>query len=326
MIIAQIISTVANLPEGASALQSSISALEIEIAKLDKSSEGLEWWLAGFTLAVLIGVALEIFVVKHDHDEEMEAWHLCELIPKKPSLKKLKLEVASVVLVVLGIFGELAIGLWISHISGRLREKNGLLRSASDQLLALVTQQAGSAEHSAASAEASVKAVGAEADKVKKEVRAVGGAAASIDAQVLATQALLSARMLQNREKLSSELKAKYRGREIILPSYIGDQEAWGLCTQLWHVAKDAEMNPKDECGTAPLTVPLASPGTISGPDVDETVRLSGLITSIGKLGFWSGVKAPVLTIFVGKKMDFVISQARGVPVKKQKSKATAKP
>jgi hypothetical protein len=139
--IAHLICVLSNLPNDTSALQSSISALEREIATLDKSSGSWEWPLAGCTLVVAIGVAMEIFVVQRDHKEEMEEWHVCELVPKRPSLTKVCLEIASVVLVTAGILGELGIGLWISHINGDLRSKNSQLRTNSDQLVALLTKE-----------------------------------------------------------------------------------------------------------------------------------------------------------------------------------------
>jgi len=150
--IAHLIWIFSNLPSDASALQSSISALERELATLDSRSGSWDWCLAGFTLLVAVGVGMEIIVVIKDHTAEMEEWHLCELIPKKPSLVKLGLEITSIILVTIGILGELGTGLWISHINSQLRVKSEELRSKSDQLLALVTKEAGDAKASADSA------------------------------------------------------------------------------------------------------------------------------------------------------------------------------
>jgi hypothetical protein len=89
-----------------------------------------------------------------------------------------------------------------------------------------------------------------------------------------------------------------------------------------------AEMNPKNECGWEQLEVPLTSPLAISGPDVDETMKLADLISHIGGLAVISAIKAPALTIFVGVKSPFIIGQARGVkaPTKKPIKKQAAKP
>ncbi len=101
--------------------------------------------LAGFTLLVAVGVMMEILVLQEDHNEEIEGWHLCKLIPNKPSLRKLGLEIVSILLVTIGILGELGVGLWVSHINGQLRIKTEELRGESDQLIVLVTQQVGDA-------------------------------------------------------------------------------------------------------------------------------------------------------------------------------------
>jgi hypothetical protein len=153
VMIAHLICIPSNLPSEASALQSAISALESEIAALDKSSLSPEFWLPFFTVLVAIGVALEILVVLQDHKEDMEEWELCKLIPDKPSSRKLWLEIASVILVTVGILGELGIGLWISHINGQLRSKNAELRSISDQLVALVNSEAEEATRQAKAAD-----------------------------------------------------------------------------------------------------------------------------------------------------------------------------
>jgi hypothetical protein len=191
--IVHLICILSNLPSDASALQSSISALEREIAALDKSSLSPEFWLPFFTVLVAIGVAVEIFVVLRDHKEDMGEWELCKLIPDKPSSRKLWLEIASVILVTVGIVGELGIGLWISHINGQLRSKNAELRSKSDQLLALVTQQAGEAKDSALIAKASAKAAGVSAGKAQRTASKVEKQADELRGELQATKAQLAA-------------------------------------------------------------------------------------------------------------------------------------
>lgn len=149
---AHVIWTLSTLPSAAPALQSSLSALERDIAALESQSSGLEPGLGWFTLLVAIGVALEIFVVIHDHRKEVNEWRVCELIPEGPSLIKLGIEIASILLVIIGVMGEFGVGLKISSINGQLRAKGAELRSKSDQLLALVTQQASDADAGAAEA------------------------------------------------------------------------------------------------------------------------------------------------------------------------------
>jgi hypothetical protein len=76
--IAHLIWTISNLPRDASALRSAISALQGDIASLDKSSASHGYWLACFTALVAIGVAIEIIVLRLDHDKEMADWQLYE--------------------------------------------------------------------------------------------------------------------------------------------------------------------------------------------------------------------------------------------------------
>ncbi len=187
-----------NLPNDASALQSSISALEREIAALEISSASWEFWLPFFTLLVAIGVAMEIIVVRRDHKEELEEWQTCKLIPDKPSSVKVWLEIISVVLVTVGILGELGIGLWISHVNGQLRAKSSDLRSKSDQLLALITAEAGDAKDSAIIAKASAEAASVEADKATAKAEAVAKRAAHVDAELALAEFLMSARYIND--------------------------------------------------------------------------------------------------------------------------------
>jgi len=50
-----------------SPLDIAISALEKEVSKLEVSIDGLEKWLWISSIAVAVGVALEIFFIVHEH-------------------------------------------------------------------------------------------------------------------------------------------------------------------------------------------------------------------------------------------------------------------
>jgi hypothetical protein len=141
------------LESSISALESSISALEAAIRALDSSSIPWERSVWGFTALVVIGVAIEFWVIWREYDNELDAWALAHFgilwtLPR-PSKLKFILEICSVVLVVTGVAGELWAGVRITSINGKLRginaelqSKGDELRSKNDQLLALVTQQA----------------------------------------------------------------------------------------------------------------------------------------------------------------------------------------
>jgi hypothetical protein len=168
VIFAHLIQAASSLPTDVSALQSSISVLESAISALERDASILEmssvfwerWpvWISD--IFVLLGVAMELWVIRHEYRDDMEAWARTYFgipwFPDRPSIAKLLVEVSSVLLITMGITGELGIGIKIASTNGRLRaksselrSKNADLRSESDQLLALVNQQAGEARTSA---------------------------------------------------------------------------------------------------------------------------------------------------------------------------------
>jgi hypothetical protein len=215
-----------------------------------------------------------------------------------------------------------------NSISGMLIGSLSEKASAAEVKARSASEKSALAESKAGEALTDSKAAKDAAGKAQENVGAVDKRAGEIDAQLGMTQSLLSARTIQNRDELADKIKLQFKGRNVVTRSYIGDQEGWGLCTEFWYVAKSAEMNPVNQCGMAQLEVPLTSPFAVSGPDVNESQRLGELINRVGKVGGWSAIKAPVLTIFVGAKSVFSIGQARGVtvPTKKRTNKQSAKP
>ena len=177
------------------------------------------------------------------------------------------------------------------------------------------------------------------AAKAQEKVDSVAKRAEEIDADLAQTQYLTSARSIENRDELAAKLKGRFKGRDIMLMSYRGDQEGWGLCIQLWYVAKSAEMKPVNQCGVADFAIPgiadspmsaVVSPIAISGPNIQETLDIADMLVKIGRVPFGttSGYPNGMLMIFVGVKPPFSIGQARGVkvPTKKQAKKQSAKP
>jgi hypothetical protein len=188
VILAHLIQTASSLPSDTSALkssisalESSISALESEIARLESSSTPWEHWAWFFTVLVLLGVLSELWVIRHDWRDELNQWAIWYFIgvirsPDRPSIVKLLIEVASVLLIGIGIAGELGTGIEIALINGalrgngaKLRSKGDELRSASDQLLALVTKEARDAADSADSAKTSAKEAQGKLNGVSKQ-------------------------------------------------------------------------------------------------------------------------------------------------------------
>ena len=201
MIFAHLIQTASSLPSDASALKSAISALESEINALESSSVPWEQSLKWFTASVAFGVAMELWIIWRERQDGLEAWARGIIRPPdRPSVWRFVVEVASVLFIVAGIVGELWVGVAITSINGRLRTKGAELRSKSDQLLALVIQQAGDAQTSAeGAASAAIRAQAA--------VDTVGKRAEDIDSDLARTQYLMSARSINDFDSLVRQLK-----------------------------------------------------------------------------------------------------------------------
>jgi hypothetical protein len=155
-----LLQSASNAPSDVSALESSISALERAISDLESAVKALEiksppWeysvWV--FTFLVAVGVALELWVIRHEWRDDMETWALAHFgvlrLPGRPSRVKLRVEVASVLLITIGVMGELVVGIHIASINGELRgksaelrSKNAELRSKSIQLVGLLEKEA----------------------------------------------------------------------------------------------------------------------------------------------------------------------------------------
>lgn len=103
------------LESSISALESSISALESEIRTLESSSVPWEYgvWVSIFLVAV--GVAMELWIIRHEWRDDMEAWALADFwavrSPGRPSRTKLRVEIGSVLLIWIGVMGEFGIGI-----------------------------------------------------------------------------------------------------------------------------------------------------------------------------------------------------------------------
>jgi hypothetical protein len=364
VMLAHISFVLSNLPKDASALRRAISALESEIAALDKSSGSPEYWLAGFTLLVAIGVAIEIVVLHLDHKKEMGDWHVCELIPAKPTLVKVGWEIASIILVTVGVVGELGTGLWISHLDSELRSKSAELQSDSDQLLALVIKQAGEAKDSAEAAKSAAASAKTSADdahtvadkalstsnaaheaagkalktanaatdaagEARKQVDAVANRAVQIDRDLQQAEYLLSARSLIDVNSFIGSLK-KFNGKPVNLMSLVGDAESYFLCESLNFAMTSAEMKPTNNCGKMSPTTPVQTNIGIWGPDVPETTEFGTIIANAvypGGAGITPRGSTP-LTVVVGVKPPFTmpIPKALKTLIKKQTSEQSAKP
>lgn len=171
MTFVNLIQSAPSLPINASALESSISALERQITAIESSSISLERLLPFFTGLVALGLALEFWLIWREYRNEKRSWArgtICS--PEKPSLKQFVVAVLSVLLITGGIVGELWVSIRVTSINGTLRSKNAELRSESDQLLALLTRQAGDAAASARIAREHLQAVETQSGAIQERL------------------------------------------------------------------------------------------------------------------------------------------------------------
>ena len=160
MIFAHLIQAASSLPTDVSSLESSISALERAISALESDASALEmssvfwerWPLWISNVLVLLGVATELLIIRHQYRDDIEAWARTYFgilwSPNRPSIAKLLVDVGSVLLIAVGIMGELGIGIKIASInvtlrgkSAELRSNNAELRTKSDQLIGLLHKE-----------------------------------------------------------------------------------------------------------------------------------------------------------------------------------------
>jgi len=99
VIIAPFAQAASGVPTRVSALESSISALERAISALESDIAALEnslpweYWVYVFTSLVVLGVVMELWVIRHDWRGDMETWALAHVgvlrSPERPSVTKL---------------------------------------------------------------------------------------------------------------------------------------------------------------------------------------------------------------------------------------------
>jgi hypothetical protein len=188
------------------------------------------------------------------------------------------------ILVVIGVVGEWRCG-------AKLEDAHNAIHDLDNAQLTAAQIEAGDAAASAKTAHDEAEIANEASEKAQKKADVVSGRAEQVDAELAQAEFLMSARYVQNREALSDKLKQHFKNREVFLRSYVGDQEGWGLCTELWYVAHSAEMNPVDECGRAQLEIPMASTVVVSGPDIQESLDIGGMLATVGRV---SGGVEPV--------------------------------
>jgi hypothetical protein len=211
VIFAALIQSASSFPASVSALESSISALESAISALESAVKSrssslvpLEFSVFVFTFLVAVGVVMELWVIRYEWRDNMEEWALAHFgllrSPGRPSKTKLRVEIGSVLLITIGVMGELGVGIKIESINSELRgiditlrSTNADLRSKSDRLLALVTQQAGDAATSAEAAKVSAARTGQLAAQAEADSQSAQQYAAELRSETVAGTLVLAA-------------------------------------------------------------------------------------------------------------------------------------
>jgi len=169
-----------------SACRGSISALESSLKVTEGSSGGWETFAWACSVVVAVGVAAEIVGIVWEYRDDSKDWQRGIIRPPdRPSFVRFFwFEMLATVIVVAGIFGEAWASREIASINSQLRSKTSELRADSDQLLTLVTQEAGDAAGNAAKAQTKSNAADLAAGDAQKKVKTVGEEAENLSARI----------------------------------------------------------------------------------------------------------------------------------------------
>jgi hypothetical protein len=293
-------------------------ALTKKLVALEASRSSLDHWLTFFIFLVVIGLAVELVVICLEHRHETLAFE--RGVPERPSSMVLIFALLGAGLVALGVSGEFGI-----HIKSERLETE--IRKVDSSLLTIANRKAGDARASAEGAALAASRANDSAGSAQQRSAAVAEQADELTQQLKRTelnlgitQALISARRIENPNELVEQLR-QFSGQTVIITSYVGDEEGWGLCSVLVMTTGSAGMKPVDLCGKSAPAAPMVNTVAISGPDIDETLKLGSIITQAGHLGTTSGIKAPTLNIFVGVKAPFSFGGTTQIPDKRKSKK-----
>jgi hypothetical protein len=197
-----------------SALDNSISSLEKVISGLESSVDSLDFWLWASTAIVVIGVALELYFVINEYRSGRNAWLRASIrSPEKPNRWIFSFELLSIVLVVLGVAGELVVGIISADRNAELRNKNRLL-------VGFIDQKAADAQERANGLEQSNKELGVQQEELKSD---------NLELEALIQPRTLSAKQQQDLTMAT----APFKHHAVSIFSYASDAEAARLGLQI---------------------------------------------------------------------------------------------
>lgn len=185
---------------------------------LDASKASLHGWLHFWTFLVIAGVALEVVSLVWEYLKELNDFKHGEIhAPEKPSLLLFAVGFMGIALVVAGVSGELYIDVKTETIETGIRKAN-------DDLLALISKEAGDAKQSAidaadAAARAKITAGDAEdksgsaIDKSSDALRQTGNLNSKLDSERTQLEGLDAKRV--ELEKSIADLTEKIKFRHV---------------------------------------------------------------------------------------------------------------
>ncbi|MGC2605948.1 MAG: hypothetical protein WA419_10395 [Silvibacterium sp.] len=153
---------------------SDVDALVRLLSNLDSFRSGLEFKFELFTSLVVIGVAIEVFVVifeflenRREYRKALELWEGGKIpSPHRPLLKEVLIGLLGAVFVAVGVAGEW----WYEE---RIGNADTCLQQADNARATLLEQEAGTAASSATKAQGSADKAGTDAKDAKKTAGAV---------------------------------------------------------------------------------------------------------------------------------------------------------
>jgi hypothetical protein len=258
----------------ASALDNAISVLEKSISSLESSVDSLDFWLWLSTAAVVIGVALELYFVIEKYRSDRKAWWRASIrSPEKPSAGIFISELTSIALVVLGVAGELVVGVVSANKNAELRNKTGVL-------VALIREKASNAERLAG--EATERAA-----RLEKEAAEI-------------SESVAPRRLTKKQRALLASQLAKVAGRNVTIFSDPSDAEAAVFASDIYLTLKSAKWgvgkSPVARGGGTSMTVAPAMPSTgvdiPCGPPALHEAAGRALVRELSRMGFDSQCSA----------------------------------
>src|SRR5256885_1523817 len=137
------------------------SDLRTMLTNLETCRASLHGWLHFWTFLVVVGVGLEVISLIWEYLKELNDFKRRDIhAPEKPSLLLFTIGLLGIALVVAGVSGELYIDVKAETIETGIRKAN-------DDLVALISKEAGDAKKSAEDAKTAAHDARVEADKAQ---------------------------------------------------------------------------------------------------------------------------------------------------------------